>query len=148
MRECMTRRMKMKKKLMILLGMITVIACIGLTACGSSDTAAEEPAAEPEAEETVEVESIDGLRHYLEKRGTKCILSFLIFASFLPTFFLKVPTFTKIVIRTWQIRIKKRCNLHRLHRFSFNYTTDRKISASAPQIPSAWSGSRGRRHPG
>ena len=52
----------MKKKLMILLGMITVMACIGLTACGSSDTEAEEPAAEPEAEaeEVVEVESIDG----------------------------------------------------------------------------------------
>ena len=43
---------------MILLGMITVIACIGLTACGGSDSEAEEPAAEPE--ETVEVESIDG----------------------------------------------------------------------------------------
>lgn len=50
----------MKKKLMILLGIITVIACIGLTACGGSDTEAEEPATEPEAEETVEVESIDG----------------------------------------------------------------------------------------
>jgi len=49
-----------KKKLMILLGIITVIACIGLTACGGSDTEAEEPATEPEAEETVEVESIDG----------------------------------------------------------------------------------------
>ena len=48
----------MKKKLMFLLGMITVIACIGLTACGGSDSEAEEPAAEPE--ETVEVESIDG----------------------------------------------------------------------------------------
>jgi len=48
----------MKKKLMILLGMITVIACIGLTACGGSDSEAEEPATEPE--ETVEVESIDG----------------------------------------------------------------------------------------
>ena len=45
---------------MILLGIITVIACIGLTACGGSDTEAEEPATEPEAEETVEVESIDG----------------------------------------------------------------------------------------
>ena len=52
----------MKKKLMILLGVITVIACIGLTACGGNDTEAEEPAAEPEAEaeEFVEVESIDG----------------------------------------------------------------------------------------
>ena len=52
----------MKKKLMILLGMITVIACIGLTACGGSDAEAEEPATEPEteAEEFVEVESIDG----------------------------------------------------------------------------------------
>ena len=48
----------MRKKLMILLGMITVIACIGLTACGGSDSEAEEPATEPE--ETVEVESIDG----------------------------------------------------------------------------------------
>ena len=45
---------------MILLGIITVIACNGLTACGGSDTEAEEPATEPEAEETVEVESIDG----------------------------------------------------------------------------------------
>ncbi len=52
----------MKKKLMILLGIITVIACIGLTACGGSDTEAEDQATEPEteAEEFVEVESIDG----------------------------------------------------------------------------------------
>lgn len=52
----------MKKKLMILLGIITVIACIGFTACGSNDTEAEEQATEPEteAEEFVEVESIDG----------------------------------------------------------------------------------------
>jgi hypothetical protein len=49
----------MKKKLMILLGMITVIACIGLTACGSSDSEAEAPAEETAAEDTVEVESID-----------------------------------------------------------------------------------------
>ena len=48
----------MKRKVMFLLGMITVIACIGLTACGGSDSEAEEPATEPE--ETVEVESIDG----------------------------------------------------------------------------------------
>ena len=50
----------MKKKLMILLGMITVIACLGLTACGGSDTEAEDQTTEPEAEEVVEVESIDG----------------------------------------------------------------------------------------
>ena len=49
----------MKKKLMIMLGIITVIACIGLTACGSSDSEAEAPAEEPAAEDTVEVESID-----------------------------------------------------------------------------------------
>ena len=49
----------MKKKLMLLLGMITVIACIGLTACGSSDSEAEAPAEETAAEDTVEVESID-----------------------------------------------------------------------------------------
>lgn len=49
----------MKKKLMILLGMITVIACIGLTACGSSDSEAEAPAEETAAEDTVEVESVD-----------------------------------------------------------------------------------------
>lgn len=49
----------MKKKLMILLGMITVIACIGLTACGSSDSETEAPAEETAAEDTVEVESID-----------------------------------------------------------------------------------------
>jgi hypothetical protein len=49
----------MKKKLMILLGMITVIACIGLTACGSSDSEAEAPAEETAAEDAVEVESID-----------------------------------------------------------------------------------------
>ena len=39
----------MKKKLMILLGMITVIACIGLTACGSSDSEAEAPSEETAA---------------------------------------------------------------------------------------------------
>lgn len=49
----------MKKRLMILLGMITVIACIGLTACGSSDSEAEAPAEETAAEDTVELESID-----------------------------------------------------------------------------------------
>ncbi|MBR0456583.1 MAG: hypothetical protein IJJ01_07925 [Firmicutes bacterium] len=49
----------MKKKLMILLGMITVIACIGLAACGNSDSEAEAPAEETAAEDTVEVESID-----------------------------------------------------------------------------------------
>ncbi len=49
----------MKKKLMILLGMITVIACIGLAACGSSNSEAEAPAEETAAEDAVEVESID-----------------------------------------------------------------------------------------
>ena len=41
----------MRKRLMILLGMITVIACIGLTACGSSDSEAEAPAEDTAAEE-------------------------------------------------------------------------------------------------
>ena len=50
----------MRKRLMILLGMITVIACIGLTACGSSDSEAEAPAEDTAAEDTVEIESIDG----------------------------------------------------------------------------------------
>lgn len=49
----------MKKKWMVLLGIMTVILCIGLAACGSSDSDAEEATAE-EAEGFVEVESIDG----------------------------------------------------------------------------------------
>lgn len=42
----------MKKKFMILLGIITVMACIGLTACGGgeSEEPATEPAQEPETE--------------------------------------------------------------------------------------------------
>lgn len=44
----------MKKKLMIMLGMIMVIACIGLTACGSSES--EEQATEPETEATEAVQ--------------------------------------------------------------------------------------------
>ncbi len=52
----------MKKKWLMILGMITVMACFGLAACGSSDseTEAEAPAEEPAAEEAVTVESIDG----------------------------------------------------------------------------------------
>ena len=55
----------MKKKLMILLSMVMIMACIGLTACGGSDSG-EESAETTEATEATEAtdEAVDALPDY------------------------------------------------------------------------------------